>query len=781
MPERKLCVLSLSFLIGTAAAEYGLFLLWCVLFLFGLLWLYVIYRYYGKSVKTFIWCAAFVVTAFVGIVNSEVKQSFRSAYLSEIKDGQECKVQGEIYQKTKDGTDCCYYLKNCMVQFKQKNYSCDQILLYRIAEEYSIGEILYVKGNIKVFSLPVNEGGYNERAYYQSLKIDFAVNGSQVLAVCGRKNGWKEHLYMLREHLKKNFQTAMPDEDAGILAAVTLGDKTSMDEKRKKMYQDAGISHFYSISGLHISLLGMTLYHFLRKRGLGYLGTGILAAVFMFFYGEMIGFGISANRAIGMFLLLVYAKYRGRSYDMPTALAVMAAVLAGENPFLFHHAGYLLSFGAVSGVIFAGLLLADGKAKEGQKRADGQKSGVVQKITNSMKETFLVSLCIQIVTLPVMCQYFYSISAYAVFLNLMVLPCMGVLLGAGILGGILCSLFPFGGKLVLFLCHLILLWFDAVCSFFLKMPYASLITGTLPMWFPILWYGMIFAAGFVKKFRQKLFVPACTLLCVFLFFRPGQCEFELDFLDVGQGDGIYMAAGDGTHIFLDGGSADAAKVGTYRILPFLKYKGIRRIDYWFISHCDADHINGLSEIIESGYPIRYLVVSKYMPDDKAWKALRDSAEKKGISILNMDRGDAVKGSRWSIKCLAPDKPQETSDRNGSSLVLYLQHEKLTGFFGGDIGKEQEMELVRSGNMPQADVYKVSHHGSASSSSSAFLDCIKPKVAVVSCSMRNRYHHPAKETLKQLSAAGSRIYETRHMGQIKIRDIRLEAEGFAVLK
>ena len=92
-----------------------------------------------------------------------------------------------------------------------------------------------------------------------------------------------------------------------------------------------------------------------------------------------------------------------------------------------------------------------------------------------------------------------------------------------------------------------------------------------------------------------------------------------------------------------------------------------------------------------------------------------------------------------------------------------------------------MELVREGNLPRADVYKVSHHGSSSSSSSAFLDRMKPKVAVVSCSMKNRYHHPAKETLELLSAAGSRIYETRYMGQIKIRDIRLEAEGFAVLK
>ncbi len=762
MISRKLCVLSLAFLAGTAAAEYELRLLWCFLFFFGFVWMYVVCRQYKKSVKAIFWSAAFVVLASLGSVNSYLEQSFCRTYLSKLYDGQKCQVQGEIYQKTKE--DCYYYLKNCMVQLGKNKYSCNQILLYLNAEEYSIGEILCVNGDIQTFSLPVNEGNYNERAYYKSLNIDFRVNARKVLAVYGRKNVFREKLYQVRERLKKNFQEAMPKKDAGILAAVTLGDKSIMDLDRKKMYQEAGISHFYSISGLHISILGMTLYRFLKKRGAGFFCTGLTAAVFMLAYGELIGFGVSASRAIGMFLLLVYAKYRGRSYDRPTSLALMAAFLAKENPYLLHHAGYLLSFGAVLGVIFAETTFLDGAKKEGQK-----------------KGTFLVSFCILLVTVPVLCQYFYSVSLYSVFINLFVLPCMGILLGLGMFGGVLCSLFPFAGKLVLFICHLILLWFDGLCGLFLKMPYASLITGTLPVWMLVLWYGILFAVKKVKKSRKKLAASVCVLLLFIMVLIPRQHSFELDVLDVGQGDGIYISVGDGTHIFLDGGSVDVAKAGTYRILPFLKYKGVRAVDYWFVSHCDADHINGLCEIIESGYPIKNLVISKYVTKDKAWEALRESAEKQEIPILKMDKGDAVKSHTWSIKCLAPGSYKGEKDRNGSSLVLYFEHEKMTGFFGGDIGKEQEMELVWEGNLKEVDLYKASHHGSAFSCSRAFLDCIRPKVTVISCSMKNRYGHPAKETIERLFAAGSRIYETRSMGQIKIRDIRLEAEGFRVLE
>ncbi len=122
-------------------------------------------------------------------------------------------------------------------------------------------------------------------------------------------------------------------------------------------------------------------------------------------------------------------------------------------------------------------------------------------------------------------------------------------------------------------------------------------------------------------------------MLVVLLAAQKKPEFEIDILDVGQGDGIYIATGDGMDLFIDGGSSNVAKAGAYRILPFLKYRGIRQIDYWFVSHCDADHISGLAEIIEADYQIGSLVVSKFTKADAAFQTIRDLADKKGIAIL----------------------------------------------------------------------------------------------------------------------------------------------------
>lgn len=776
---RKACFLSGAFLLGIATAEFSRRIFWVLLILYGMAWAHSIWRQADTPARVKIfWILAFWTLAACGHYDSKSQAAFRDAYESELEDGAECLVQGEIYHKETDGKTGLFYLKNCRMQLHQKNYLCNHILLNLNAMSYSIGEILFVKGTIQTFSLPVNEGNYNERAYYQSLKIDFKVEGNGVIAVSGRKGAVREGLWALREKIKEGYQNAMPEKDAGVLIAMVLGDKSQMDAERKSLYQDMGISHFYSISGLHISLLGMALYHLLRKRGGNYLLSGGVAAALILGYGEMIGFGVSASRAIGMFLLLMYAKCRGRSYDRATALALLAAVLAGANPGLTRHAGYLLSFSAVLGVMMAEWLTEAGNSEKGEEETE-RKSSLWEKI----RQALTMSACIQLATIPVMCQFFYEISVYAAFLNLLVLPCMGILLGLGMVGGIFCCIWPFAGKLLLYPCYLILLLFERACLVFLRLPHASLITGTMSLSAMLLWYIALALLLAAKRCGKRLPALALAVLFSFLLLVKGTPGFELDFLDVGQGDGIFLAAGDGTAMFIDGGSSDIGKVGTYRILPFLKRKGIRQIDYWFVSHCDADHVSGLREALEADYPVRHLAVSQYMPDDGAWQELKELARQRQIPVLAMGKGDALHGARrdWSVTCLSYEGQGRPDDRNENSLVLFFESEDLTALFAGDIGQEQERALATEWVLPGVDVYKASHHGSNYSNCEELLDCLKPEMTVISCSMKNRYGHPGAEALARIQKTGGKIYETRRLGQIKIKEASLEAEGFSVLK
>jgi len=777
--KRKVCSLSAAFLLGTAAAEYGQILPWFILVLYGTAWTHSVRRECKEVKKTAVLCAVFILFACSGIFCSGFWRSFRLVYEPELKENQRCLVQGEIYQKETEEEKNLFYLKNCRVQISQKNYSCNQILLNLKAETYFIGEILCVKGNIRTFLLPANEGGYNERAYYQSLGIDFKVEGEEVVFAGGKKNVFREKLYSFRERIKESYQRAMPEEDAGVLAAMTLGEKNLMDPKRKQIYQKAGISHFYSISGLHISMLGMALYRFLRKTRRSCLFSGGAAAALMLGYGELVGFGVSKSRAIGMFLILMYAKYRGRSYDRLTALAVMAAALTVKNPGYLHNAGFLLSFGAVLGVTLAEQAAL--RREETDQKEDGKK--IVRWIWEKMKDTFCVSFFIQVVTVPVLCQFFYEISVYSVFINLVVLPWMGALLGFGVFGGILGCFFPFFGKCVLYPCNVILFLFDFVCGVFLKLPYASLITGVLSFFGIGLWFAALFFFVFFRKKGKKFSFAFLVPLFFLLAFNNGKKDFELDFLDVGQGDGIYISTGDGTSVFLDGGSVSVKKVGIYRILPFLKYRGVRRVDYWFVSHCDADHINGLMEILEAGYPVLHLAVSESVPKDAAWQELKELAEEKKIPVLKMGKGDRVTGKKenWQIRCLSGKAAGETEDRNENSLVLLFESEHMRAFFAGDIGAGREKELIRENRLPDVDVYKASHHGSNGSNCQELLRAIRPKTAVISCAKKNRYGHPGEEAVQRLLDAGCRIYKTKDLGQVKIAGADLEAEGFAVIE
>ncbi len=787
MERRKVVSLSLAFLLGMAAVEYRKTALWWMLGCYSLAWAVTVCSVYRQSIKKgIVWILAFLLAVFGGCYNSYSRQVCRNAYESEWNEGGQCQAQGQIYQKENENGTYLYYLKHCSIQLHHKNYSCNQILVNLNGQEHFIGEILCIKGTIKPFSTPVNEGNYNEKAYYRSLNIDFKLEADKVIFAGGKKNAIKEQFVHIKEQWKESYQKAMPEADAGVLAAMTLGDKSLMDYERKKMYQDAGISHFYSISGLHISMLGMAFYQLLRKRGMSYAGAGIFAALMILSYGELIGFGISASRAIGMFLLLIYAKYRGRAYDRATALSLMAAVLAGENPGLLHHAGFLLSFGAVAGVMLAGE--AAGGTNESQKNdkhkfaKDRWKIGrKLKKAVKGLRETLLVSICIQMMTIPVMCQFFYEISVCTVFVNLIVLPCMGVLLGMGIAGGIMGCFFPLAGKVLLYPCYLILLLFDRTCQFCLNLPHASVITGALSFTEILLWYGGIAVVLLLRAYGKKISALLLALPLGMLLLLPQTPEFELDFLDVGQGDGIFLATGDGTAMFIDGGSSNVSKVGTYRILPFLKYRGIQSIDYWFISHCDADHISGFLEIAEAGYRIKHLVVSAYLPYDSAWQEVEELAGQKGIPILKMNSQDSIKGRDWSIQSFSLEQESPVLDRNKASLVLLFEQDGFRGFFAGDIGEEEERELAQAWEFGKIDVYKASHHGSEYSNSSVILNAIAPRITVISCSMHNRYGHPGRGTMERLRETDSSIYETRYLGQIKIDRMYLEGRVWSVFK
>lgn len=525
------------------------------------------------------------------------------------------------------------------------------------------------------------------------------------------------------------------------------------------------------------------------------VSMGLLAA-----FGLMAGMGISTARAVVMFGIFLGAQCCGRAYDSMNALAVAAACILLHNPCALFLAGFQFSFAAVAGVLL------------------GKEACLVFRPRYRLTETVLASLSIQALTLPLTAWYYFEIPVYSVLLNLFVLPFMGLVLGAGLLGGIAgilsCTWMPPGlvletaSRAMLCACAFVLEYFAKAGEFFLKLPKAVQVTGQPEGWQMALYYLLLFgyvwisaklrenglwrmhkdagsrsadgkdsrAAGLRHIRRmQKLAAAASSGICLcILFFRvPGPAEVVA--LDVGQGDAVYIRTSGGLDVFVDGGSSDVKQAGTYRILPFLKSRGVAEIDCWFVSHLDQDHISGLKEAIDSGYGIGQVVFAKGVVKDEAYEALAGQLAGRGIAAGYLGRGDVLHAGQASFRALAPDGPG--TDRNAQSLVLLYEDGGFSGFFSGDISVQEERRMAAQERPGRAVLYKAAHHGSKHSNSMELLECLKPQVCIVSCSADNDYGHPGKEAVEHMESCGSTVCYTMHSGQIRVRQ---DAGGIRVI-
>lgn len=246
-------------------------------------------------------------------------------------------------------------------------------------------------------------------------------------------------------------------------------------------------------------------------------------------------------------------------------------------------------------------------------------------------------------------------------------------------------------------------------------------------------------------------------------------------LDVGQGDCLYLELSDGISCLIDGGSTSIKEVGNYRILPYLKYEGVSKLDYVILTHLDEDHVNGVRELMEmqntlDGVQIQTILFPEIANPDETYQELWALAEKKGIAVQTIGAGDAMMGSDYLLECLYPVKGTWTTDENNDSVALQLAYHEFTMLLTGDMGFEGEKELLSQGRLKDVDVWKVSHHGSKYSGSQPFLQSIQPALGLVSVG-RNYYGHPSDEILERLSKINCQVYTTLERGALM-----LESDG-----
>ncbi|MBR6228407.1 MAG: DNA internalization-related competence protein ComEC/Rec2 [Eubacterium sp.] len=657
--------------------------------------------------------------------------------------------------------------------------------------DLNIGSVVRLSGSLEGFRRPGNPGQFDEYAYNQSQGIEARMFAKEVSVVRDNPDRIAMGLYHIRSFFYHIFFELLPEKEAGILAAMVLGEKSGLEEETKELFRENGIAHILAISGLHISLIGMGLFAFLRKFIMPMSWAVLVTGIVLFLYGLLIGFPLATRRAVIMTLLVLMARLLGERYDRLNALALAAIVELVTHPASLGQSGFLLSYGTVLGIIlFVGEL---------ERISIGKKDSVGDKLLRVSAGSIGVFL----VTLPILVQCYHEVAVFSVPVNVVLLPLMSYLLGVALLGGGAAFVSVTIGRFFLGTAFGILTLYQRICQWISQIPWHSVIIGQRSTGGVILYYlGLSFVVFLLKRKRVtgKHFVPwfpdsglmkpltlvGVTALNLVLFLvpvtsGPGQVfpslarpGLTITNLDVGQGDCTCIRFPDGRTVLIDGGSTDVKEVAKYRIVPYLKYMGIDTIDMMVVTHSDEDHVNGLEEILTKDGHFGLRVGSVVLPEvddpDDNYIQLEHEVRQAGVEISYVKAGNEMTLSGARLTCLHPSEGYNWEDVNDYSTVLELSYGSFRGLFTGDLGFHGEESLTeepgRCGlSLEDVDYLKVGHHGSKNSSSESFLSKIRPEIAVASAGEGNRYHHPSSEAVDRLETAGAAFYCTIDSGAV----------------
>ncbi|MCR5013094.1 MAG: DNA internalization-related competence protein ComEC/Rec2 [Lachnospiraceae bacterium] len=701
------------------------------------------------------------------VSRKEIKTNSYAVYLSDVHIAEGSGDAGAGSEKNRSYKDLCDGARSVdlgLVCYLSTDGRTDADLPY-------MGAWVRVEGKISEFRRATNPGQFDMKNYYlykgygANMYIDTWEEVSESYSF------YREWLWRLRCFFGSVYDLIMDPDDAGVMRAMILGDKSELSDDIKELYRMNGIAHILAISGLHISIIGFGLYKLLRRTTMPVTPSVCVSALVLLSYAEMTGQGTSTVRAVTMFIIMTGADILRRSYDLPTALVVSALTCIITSPYELMTSGFWMSYMAVGG---AAVFYPAVKQKI--------------RIENRHLKTVLSALgsgvCVTVFTMPLIALSYYEIPVYSVLLNLAVIPLMTVLMVMGVLSLAAGCISADAGCIMAIPCHLVMSLYSFLCEAIEQLPFHNYICGAPVAWQVAVFYGIIIlviAYGKKMKLYERILAMPVALAVLFCRLSSG---FFVTMLDVGQGDGICVSSEE-TVCMIDGGSSSKKDLFKYTIMPFLKYKGYSRVDCWFISHPDSDHTSGLIEMLQTEDMGSIDIGRIILPDAYGacgdFEELISLADSHNVEVVYFSTGDCLTDeSGLRIFCMHPDEGYRTDDVNSYSEILEVTYGTFGGIFTGDATVESEQnvlglltdeEMKKKLKFPEGgyQVLKVGHHGSRTSSSEEWLSWVSPSVALISAGDNNSYGHPHEDVLERLGQHGVDVFRTDESGAIMIRE------------
>lgn len=625
-----------------------------------------------------------------------------------------------------------------------------------------LGSTLTIHGKLHTFHPATNTGQFDSRKYYETMRIYLSASNADVIS-CDTRTSSNNILYKLlnrlfkfKSDIAKLIELCMSESDSGIVKTLLLSDKSSLSPECKSLFTDNGVGHILVVSGLHISLLGMSFYTFFNKIKLPRFISCFISIILMIFYGILTGLAVPAFRAVIMFTMRMLADVFHRQFDMLTGVMVSATILVIDQPLYLFYSGFQFSFGAIIAVIYISPLL-----------------------DYFFPKLVTTALSINIITFPIYLYNYYYFPFLSIPLNLIIIPLMSILMILILTALAFCAIYIPLGKLIAIPVHLILSFFKLLCKLSGAFFYFKSVFGKPSVFQIILYFLLLSLIIIIKKHFTTISFILSLMLCGIILTTHINFSDEMILFDVGQGDCIYITDNHGTNILVDGGSSSVNEVGKNIILPALMANGVDTIDAVFITHMDFDHYSGIRELImmQTDSPLRIEKIiftgSTVYENSEEYRELISLTKENNIPIYEISQGDYYKKGKLKLRCLYPDNDNVHRSSNEESMVLLWENTNADILLTGDIEKQGEDDLIdflSTGTINDNLILKVAHHGSRFSTSDNLLSIINPDIALISAGRNNKYGHPHTETIERLEnhIPSPCIHRTDESGQITIK-------------
>ncbi len=607
----------------------------------------------------------------------------------------------------------------------------------------------------------------------------------------------------------------------GLLEAVLLGQRQQLDRVWQDDFRRAGTYHVLVIAGLHLAAFTGFLLLFLRLLFVPQMQALAFSTAAAWAYAAVSGFHTPVVRAAAGFTLYTAARYLSRRTRLLNLLAAVAMAFLIFDPAQLFEPAFQLSFLAVASIaVLAAPVIESttGPYLDGLRSLTAvsrdphlaprvaswrvelrllaltarlpwkaSRAGAEQALSFLFRlplvawELFVVSAAMQVGLALPMTVYFHRVSLSGVSANVLVVPLMSLVV-------------PFELLAVV------------TGSGWAAKPAAWLVTAAarISIWHarvgpdwrvpdPPLWLAAAFAASLVvaalvlgsdrlrarpgPKWAVAVWVAICLLLVLWHPMRPSvqRGVLELTAIDVGQGDSLLVAFPDGRLMLIDGGGLASFRgqstaqfdIGEEVVAPYLWERSIRSLDVMVMTHAHADHAGGLIALMDDFHPREFWTGAS--PDSPLGRALAAHARRLGIRVERPRAGCAFSFGGARVTVLAPALGYRPGDEpgNNDSLVLRIDYGERSFLLTGDAEAPVESELLSSGVRLRADVLKVGHHGSRTSTTEDFLDAVHPAFAIISDGVGNPFHHPHPDVVARLAAHHAEALRTDRLGLITV--------------